>query len=282
MQTTTLETLAEQSLTGDKCALEELIRSIQDRVFGLAVRMLYHPADAEDAAQEILVKIVTHLDSFRGESAFTTWMFRVAANHLLSVRSRREIRVSTTFEEFEARIVRHSFDSWRENHSEAEQALIVEEIRISCLQAALLCMDRDHRLAYILGEIFDVNGEEGAAILEIAPAAYRKRLSRARTRLQEFMSRNCSLVRSTSVCKCANAVAPLLKNGRLAPKRLVFATHPGRARKDESIMNELQEMDELKRLSALFKGNPGINAPASFVESMRCLISSDQFKVLGE
>ena len=69
-----IETMVEQAKEGHKDALEALIRSIQDRIYGLSIRMLYHPADAEDATQEILIKVITHLDSFRGESAFTTWV----------------------------------------------------------------------------------------------------------------------------------------------------------------------------------------------------------------
>ena len=79
-----LERLVEAAKEGDKKALEDLILKIQDKIYGLALRMLYNPSDAEDASQEILLKIITHLGTFRGESAFTTWMFRVAVNHLLT------------------------------------------------------------------------------------------------------------------------------------------------------------------------------------------------------
>ena len=81
-----LERLVEAAKEGDKKALEELILKIQDKIYGLALRMLYNPSDAEDASQEILLKIITHLSTFRGESAFTTWMYRVAVNHLLTLR----------------------------------------------------------------------------------------------------------------------------------------------------------------------------------------------------
>ena len=79
-----LERLVEAAKEGDKKALETLILKIQDKIYGLALRMLYNPSDAEDASQEILLKIITHLGTFRGESAFTTWMYRVAVNHLLT------------------------------------------------------------------------------------------------------------------------------------------------------------------------------------------------------
>jgi hypothetical protein len=88
--------------TAIKKALESLIRRIQDRVYGLALRMLGHPADAEDAVQEILVKVVTHIDSFRQESTFATWVYRVAANHLLTTRKRLFENQAISFEEYES------------------------------------------------------------------------------------------------------------------------------------------------------------------------------------
>src|SRR5579864_1619979 len=99
-----LEQLVEEVKGGNRTALEELIRRIQDRVYGLALRMLWHPADAEDAAQEILIRIITHLDSFRGESAFTTWVYRVASNYLLTARKRRAEQEELTFGRFAAQL----------------------------------------------------------------------------------------------------------------------------------------------------------------------------------
>lgn len=72
----------EKAVSGDRKALEELLTGIQDPVFHLSLRMLGSIPDAEDATQEILLKVMTHLSSFRGESAFTTWVFRIAVNHL--------------------------------------------------------------------------------------------------------------------------------------------------------------------------------------------------------
>src|SRR5262245_66250967 len=79
-----LENLAARGRDGDREALERLVTAIQGRIYGLALRMLWHPEDARDATQEILVRIVTHLAGFRGESAFATWAYRVAANQLLN------------------------------------------------------------------------------------------------------------------------------------------------------------------------------------------------------
>ncbi len=83
------EALVQAARAGDRDALDALVSQIQTRLYNLAVRMLWHPADAEDATQEILIKIVTHLADFRGESQFGTWCWRIATNHLLTTRKRR-------------------------------------------------------------------------------------------------------------------------------------------------------------------------------------------------
>ena len=85
---------------GDAAALEALIVEIQGKVYGLALRMLWHPEDAKDATQEILLRVVTHLASFRGESSFSTWVYRIAANHLLTWRHSRMEAQTLSFEVF--------------------------------------------------------------------------------------------------------------------------------------------------------------------------------------
>ena len=83
----TLEDWAQLAQQGDQAALEMVLCAIQDRVYGLALRMLWYPADAEDASQELLIKVMTHLSSFRRDSSFLTWVYHIACNHLLTKRT---------------------------------------------------------------------------------------------------------------------------------------------------------------------------------------------------
>jgi RNA polymerase sigma factor (sigma-70 family) len=161
----TLETLVARAKEGDGDALEELVRAIQDRVYGLALRMLWHPDDAADATQEILMRIVTHLGSFRGESAFTTWTYRVASNYLLTARKRRAEHEELTFERFGAQLDEGLSNAPLQAPTDVEERLLVEEMKIGCTHGMLLCLDRAQRLAYILGEICEVTSEEGGYIL---------------------------------------------------------------------------------------------------------------------
>jgi len=275
-----LEMLVSTAKEGDKKALEELVLKIQDNIYGLALRMLYNPSDAEDASQEILLRIITHLGIFKGESTFRTWIFRVAANHLLTMRKRRAELRAVSFEEYEKSVDLRSAVDWQESQSETLQHLFVEEIRISCLQGLLLCLDREHRLAYLLADVFDVSSEQGAAILEITPAAFRKRLSRARERIQDFLTKNCALINADNPCHCERQVVSQLDTGRFDDKHMVFARHPCRIRHEESALNRIREMDELNQIAVLYKRYPDFRAPAVFIENLRGLVRSKKYELL--
>jgi RNA polymerase sigma factor (sigma-70 family) len=274
-----IEALVNIAKEGNEKALEELVLEIQDNIYGLALRMLYNPSDAEDAAQEILLKIIINLGTFRGESSFSTWMYRVAANHLLTTRKYRAERKAMSFEEYEKDIDLKSAVDWQESQSETLHKLFVEEIRISCLQGLLLCLDREHRLAFLLVDIFGVNSEQGAAILEITATAFRKRLSRARKRIEDFLTRNCALINPDNPCKCKNYLAPYIDNGKLNDEHIVFAKHPCRIKNEESALNRVKEMDELNKIAALYKRYPDFHAPDVFIENIRGLIRSKKFKL---
>lgn len=90
--------LIEKATAGDSKSLETVILSVQDLVFNLSLRMLGTFADAEDAAQDILLKIITHLSSFKGESLFSTWVFRIATNHLKNYKKHMFAHYPLSFE----------------------------------------------------------------------------------------------------------------------------------------------------------------------------------------
>lgn len=275
-----LERLVEAAKEGDRKALEDLILEIQNKIYGLSLRMLYNPSDAEDAAQEILLKIITRLSTFRGESAFTTWMYRVAVNHLLTLRRNQPELEAVSFEEYEKSLELDSPIDWQESHSSALQNIYVEEIMISCLQGLLLCLDRDHRLAFLLVEVFDVSSDQGSAILEITPTAFRKRLSRARERIQDFLMRNCALLNPDNPCTCERYVISQHYMERVEEKDLVFAKHHCRIRPEGGTVNRIREMDELNQMAALYKRYPDFQAPTAFIDNLRELVHSKKFELL--
>src|SRR6266566_4326314 len=98
--------LVEQARNGDRDALENLVLRHQAWIYNIAVRMVFQPHDAEEVTQEVLVKVITRLGTFKGESSFRTWLYRIAANHVLNMKRRSAETQATTFADYGAAIDR--------------------------------------------------------------------------------------------------------------------------------------------------------------------------------
>jgi len=150
---------------GDAKALEAIVRSIQDQVHRLALRMLADVSFAEDATQDILVRIVTKLSTFKGESKFETWVYRVAMNHLLTATKIRDADPGLSFEVFEEDLL----TGLSEPVKDAIDQVALNELRIKCTMAMLLCLDANHRAAYVLGDILEMDHIDASAVLDVSP-----------------------------------------------------------------------------------------------------------------
>ncbi len=215
--------LVRAALGGRSGALDELLRRHQAFVYGIAIRMLWDPADAEDVTQEILIKLVTSLSSFRGESAFRTWAYRVASNHVLNWRRGRAEVAVADFGSFGEKLDElPDLDLAEMVVPEAERRLLAEETRIACLSGMLLCLDRAQRLTFVLGEIFEVSDVLGGEILEISRENFRQRLSRARHDLYAFMRGKCGLAAPENPCRCPRKTRGAIRAGIVDPKNLRF------------------------------------------------------------
>jgi RNA polymerase sigma factor (sigma-70 family) len=270
-----LNALAHTAARGDRAAAQAVLDAVQDDVYRLALRMLGHQADAEDATQEILLIVLTHLGSFRGESALMTWVWKIAAQHL--VRVRRGRRETLTFETLDERLragLREDADS-----SDPEMDALAGELRLRCTEAMLLSLERELRLAYILGDLLNLSGEDAAAVLDVPPATYRKRLSRARALLYQFIRNWCGVFAPDNPCRCQGQVACAVERGLLNPHDLDLSHHP--ARPSPATLNRAtREVTGLLRVAEVLRDHPDYLAPASVVERVRALVDSTRLEVL--
>ncbi|HSE41809.1 MAG TPA: RNA polymerase sigma factor [Acidobacteriota bacterium] len=263
------EALIDRAKLGDGLALEKVVQHIQDDVYGVSMRMLWHPQDAEDATQEILIRIVTHISTFKKDSSFRTWVYKIASNYLLTTRKRRAEKEEITFEKFAEQLdegLKHTSE-----RPKPEEEALIEEIKIGCTQGMLLCLDRDHRIAYILGEILELSSQEAAYILGISNAAVRKRLSRARKCIQDFMMMKCGIVNPKNRCRCAKRIPYAIRTRRLQQDHLLFAQHPVRANKQMAI-KQIRKLEELRRSAALYRSHPQYAAPVSLLVKLRSML----------
>jgi RNA polymerase sigma factor (sigma-70 family) len=269
-----IEQLVKQAQAGSKSALEHIVEQIQSKIHGLALRMLWHPEDARDATQEILIRVITHLGTFKGESKFTTWVYKVAANYLSRVRKSRLEQQQYTFERFGRELDEGPSDAWVESENTLDDVLLLEEIKIGCTLGMLLCMDRPHRLAYILGDILELPGPEAAEILEIKPATFRKRLSRARADIVSFMKMKCGLVNPNNACRCRRRVNHALQMKRVDPDHLLFAHDVDHARQFPKVLNEIRKLEDTQRAVALYRSHPEYAVQENFVGMVKVLINT--------
>jgi RNA polymerase sigma factor (sigma-70 family) len=270
----TLEQQARQAAQGDGKALTALIEAIQDDVYRLALRMLWHPQDAEDAAQEILVRIITKVATFREESSFRTWALRVATNSLLNTRRSRVEQQALTFESFG----RDLGDGLAEVPAGApylaDQALLEEEVKIGCTQAMLLCLEREERIAYILGDVFELQSDQAGSVLDISAPAFRQRLARARARVRNFMSEYCGLVSAGANCSCARRIVPAIQRGRLDPQHLLFAGRGERPAGRLPVLEAVGEMERLHDIAAIHQQHPRYHLPQRVAAEIRRVLET--------
>lgn len=233
-----------------------MVRYAQRPIYNLALRMLGNPTDAEDATQEILIKLIPHLSQFRSESRFSTWMYRVATTTLLNLRERNPARQQVSFDALAERMDRSLALYASSTEVQYEQRELTIEVRRSCTLGMLLCLNREDRLALILGEILELSGPEAAMIMEISVVAYRKRLSRARQALVQFVSQRCGIVNPASPCRCQKHIPAKQASGQLDPQQLQYAPYEDHSSQIALAQAEHPDLDQVQRSLALLRAHP--------------------------
>lgn len=207
---------------GDRKSLEELIRRHQAWIYNVALRMVWSPEEAKEVTQEVLLKVVSKLGSFRGRSEFRTWVYRITANHVLSMKKRGSELSGLSFEAYADRINScPDGDPPDRGGASGDPRIVVEEAKVACMTGMLLCLNREQRLVLILG-ILGVGDKAGAEILKLSRANFRKKLSRARGDLFRFMNNQCGLVNRANPCRCAKKTRAFIRAGVVDPERLRF------------------------------------------------------------
>jgi RNA polymerase sigma factor (sigma-70 family) len=233
-----LEDLARRAIGGDREALDRLVRALQSDVYGLALRMLWNREDAEDATQEILVRTVTRLAQFDFRSRLKTWVYRIAVNYILDVKKSPVEQMHLNFQRFADDLIE---DLSADGPVDSERSLLVEEVKIGCTLGMLQCLDRPHRLAYVLGEILDLSGPECAEALGVSAELFRKRLQHARTAIEAFTRAHCGLVSDDAPCACHRRVPAALRLGRVNPDDHDFAQRPSSYQEIRSLVRRAEQ-----------------------------------------
>ena len=165
--------------------------------------------------------MITHLSSFKGGSAFTTWVFSIAVNHLKNYKKHMFARYPLSFEYYGDDIENGKIQDVPDLTQNVEKDILAEELKMSCTNVMLQCLDAESRCIFILGTMFKVDSRIAGDILGMTPEAYRQRLSRVRKKMAEFLGQYCGEY-GNGRCKCRDRVNYAIQSHRLNPLGLDY------------------------------------------------------------
>ena len=174
----------------DERAFRELLEAHRDRVFNITYRMLGNRAEAEDVAQEVFITVFKTIDSFREESKFSTWLFRVTVNHCknrIKYLARRHDRDRDELDE-----TQHEPGAGTTaptGHVAPDRALAGAQLE-ALLQDAIAKLDDDHRVVVVLRDVEDLSIEEICEITGLPDGTVKSRLHRGRLALRKRLGRH--------------------------------------------------------------------------------------------
>ncbi|MBA4031860.1 MAG: RNA polymerase subunit sigma-70 [Planctomyces sp.] len=271
--------LVQQAKHGDGEALEKLVLRHQAWIYNIALRMVFHAQDAEEVTQEVLIKAITRLSTFQGESQFRTWLYRITANHVLNMKRRGGEKGPQTFSSYADAINdTPDLDPPDPKSVPVDVPLLVEETKISCTTGMLLCLDRKQRLIFTLGEILGASDTVGSEILEMTADNFRQNLSRARRDLYQFMHGQCGLVNASNPCRCAKKTRGFIEAGHVDPDHLQFASRHVRTVTvaAEGVVRTIESTVE-GQYAALFREHPFLE-PNDQIGWLRQLLDKGDFR----
>jgi RNA polymerase sigma factor (sigma-70 family) len=271
--------LVQLAVSGDKKALQNLIIRHQLFVYNLALKMTKSVEDAEDLTQEVFIKSITSLSKFESKSKFRTWLYRITVNHFLTTKKRKSELELVDFESYF-----NSIDTIPttdlSNQEQTDLTESIEEIRISCTAGMLLCLDREQRMIYILGEMFTIDHNLGSEILGISAGNFRIRLMRARQDLYNWLNERCGLVNKSNPCRCSKKTKGYIEAGLVDPTNLKFNTRYKKKIFEISEQNAGAITDTIEDLNKrIFQQHP-LQEPLSSSTIIDEIVNNDLIKLI--
>jgi RNA polymerase sigma-70 factor (ECF subfamily) len=181
----------------DEEAFSHMVRTYQDKVFNLVYRMIGNRAEAEDVAQDVFVTVFKSIDQFRGESKFSTWLYRVAANHCknrIKYNARRQTAQGGLDEVPEQQMA----DAGRapvHGHVDSPDEIFEGRETERLIAQAIAALEEEHRLLVLLRDVEELSYDEIAQVTGLNEGTIKSRLHRARMQIKAHLAHNQGEVR---------------------------------------------------------------------------------------
>jgi len=174
--------LIKQAIRGDAYAFEQLMRRHESRMYSVAIRMCGNREDAQDCVQDAMLRIYRALDRFKGQSSFSTWVYRITMNTCLDELRRRKVRASTSLDT----LLESGWSPTDETDTPERHAIDSERRR--ALEKAIGSLPEDMRSAIVLREMQGLSYEEISDVLSVNVGTIKSRISRGREKLRQLIT----------------------------------------------------------------------------------------------
>lgn len=274
MDKQSIEVFIDKALEGNTKALEEILLEVKDLIYNLSLRMLGTSNDADDATQDILVRVMTNLASFRKESSFSTWVYRIAVNYLIDYKKSMFAQRPLDFEFYANDIKAGYVENTDELMLGVSKEELAQELKMSCTNVMLQCLDPQTRCIFILGTMFKVDSKMAGDILGISADNYRQKLSRARKKMASFLKEYCGL--KGGLCNCQNRIGYAILTHRLNPNHLEYKEL--KKFDDEVLLNVKTSMEQIDEYSTIFDELPKYQSKIEAKIFIEKLLQSEHIK----
>jgi len=214
--------MVQQACDGSRQAMEKLVSLHQRFIYNVALKLVRDADDAADLTQEVLIKMITKLSLFNGKSSFRTWLYRMVMNHFISSKRKKAEKEVISFNKLGVYIdeVHDSEDMSPEEQERYSDH--ITDVRNNCMSSMLLCLDKQQRVVFVLGGVFNIKSTIASVLLDITPENFRKQLSRAKADLFQFMDHKCGLMYPANPCRCFKKTKGFMKEGKIDAETQTF------------------------------------------------------------
>jgi RNA polymerase sigma-70 factor (ECF subfamily) len=232
-------TLVTEARAGDGRAFESLITPLHRPLFAYIYRMIAHRQDAEDALQDVLVRTLESLPSFRREAKFKTWLFGIATHVCLDLlRARRRWRLEAQLEgEKESKASPETLEQLVKVMNAPDFVFEIREHIAFCFACVGRSLEPEEQAALMLREVLGFSNEESAKMLEVSEPVFRHRLSSARSRMMRDFEGLCQLVSKTGACWQCKELRDIAPDGHRGADLVQIEVAPGLTLTAESLLD---------------------------------------------
>lgn len=256
---------------------EVIYQKHYEKLFRAAYRITGSKDDSEEVVQETFLNAYKSLASFKRESSFETWIYRIMLNCCYKYIKKREHLPVKDIAQREG-LSEEAF--WESLHSNqfVEDTVQVEDLRETCIQLFLNCIPKQQRIAFTLQVLLELPIKKVSDIMEISEAAVKINVYRARQNLKANMEGRCSFINPSNPCQCSNWVKYAIDNGRM---KYIPNMNFIRKRRQAALSTIVNELSFLTKLIRLYDNQPEYPAYNDFIRKMKVVISDGNIKILS-